>query len=395
MGSPATAGWGYLEPMRCVRVFLVALLLVVVPTACQTQAAERASSRVATGQGLSDSAFAQLVARLSEPSGYFDTDNLISNETSYLHVLDRMRALSVSGGAYIGVGPDQNFSYMVQVRPRIALIIDIRRDNLLQHLMFKAIFAASEYRVQYLSMLVGRPAPDHPGEWADRSIEEIVAYVDAAQQTMQLAGDSVIAIVRRSAIELSGDDLETIRRFHMEFMRNGLDLRFSSYGRAPRSYYPTYRQLLLETDRSGRQANFLGSEDGYQYLRAMQDSNLVVPVVGDLAGPHALREIGRVLAERGDSVSAFYVSNVEFYLMRAGTFEPFAENVAALPRAESSVLIRSYFGGGRFRAPHPLAVPGYFSTQLLQTIESFVASWEEGGFFSYWDLVNQNALELN
>src|SRR5919109_3135190 len=59
-----------------------------------------------------DSAFARLIQRLSEPGGYFDSDNLISNETSYLHVLDRMREFGAQGGVYVGVGPDQNFSYI-------------------------------------------------------------------------------------------------------------------------------------------------------------------------------------------------------------------------------------------------------------------------------------------
>ena len=97
-----------------------------------------------------DSAFAKLVQRLSEPGGYFDSDNLISNETSYLHVLDGMRRLKVQGGAYIGVGPDQNFSYIAAVRPNIAFMIDIRRDNLLEHLLFKSLFAMSRNRVEYL-----------------------------------------------------------------------------------------------------------------------------------------------------------------------------------------------------------------------------------------------------
>src|SRR5215210_4329991 len=86
-------------------------------------------------------AFAALSARLSEQGGYFDSDNLISNETSYLHVLGKLRELGVSNGVYIGVGPDQNFTYISKIRPRMAIIIDIRRDNLLQHLLFKALFA--------------------------------------------------------------------------------------------------------------------------------------------------------------------------------------------------------------------------------------------------------------
>src|SRR5690242_4938674 len=80
-------------------------------------------------KSLPDSAFAALSLRLSEASGYFDTDNLISNEDSYLHPITTLRRLGIVGGTYIGVGPDQNFSYIAQVRPGIAFILDIRRDN--------------------------------------------------------------------------------------------------------------------------------------------------------------------------------------------------------------------------------------------------------------------------
>src|SRR4051812_13420920 len=56
--------------------------------------------------------FASLSARLSEPGGYFDSDNLISNETSYQHVLGKLREMNVQGGVYVGVGPDQSFTYI-------------------------------------------------------------------------------------------------------------------------------------------------------------------------------------------------------------------------------------------------------------------------------------------
>jgi len=91
--------------------------------------------------------FASRVERLSEDGGDFDTDNLISNERSYLDVIPALNASRVSGGAYVGVGPDQNFSYIAQVRPAIAFIVDIRRDNLLLHLLFKALFAAAQNRL--------------------------------------------------------------------------------------------------------------------------------------------------------------------------------------------------------------------------------------------------------
>src|SRR5579859_2382100 len=103
--------------------------------------------------------FAQTIARLSEPNGYFDTDNLISNESSYLQVVPELARRGVHGGAYIGVGPDQNFTYIAAARPSIAFVVDIRRDNELLHLLFKALFKESRTRADYLALLVGRTPP--------------------------------------------------------------------------------------------------------------------------------------------------------------------------------------------------------------------------------------------
>src|SRR5499426_3317228 len=130
--------------------------------------------------------FAQLVEKFSEPNGYFDSDNLISNESSYLHVMGKMRQMKVSGGAYIGVGPDQSFSYIAQIRPAIVFMTDIRRDNLLQHLFFKSLFALAGNRLEYLCLLFGRPLPPEPKSWDSRSVQEIMAYLDKTTSKREL-----------------------------------------------------------------------------------------------------------------------------------------------------------------------------------------------------------------
>ena len=131
-------------------------------------------------KGLTTTEFPRLIEKISEPGGFFDTDNLISNEASYLHVLGRLRKMNVEGGAYIGVGPDQNFSYITQIRPRIAYIVDIRRDNVLEHLLFKALFAISRNRVEYLCNLTGRTVPAQSEKWNEKTINDVVALVDSA-----------------------------------------------------------------------------------------------------------------------------------------------------------------------------------------------------------------------
>ena len=58
---------------------------------------------------------------------------------------------------YLGVGPEQNFTYITAVRPRMAFILDIRRGNLQEHLLYKALFELSADRAEFLSRLFSRP----------------------------------------------------------------------------------------------------------------------------------------------------------------------------------------------------------------------------------------------
>ena len=71
-----------------------------------------------------------------------------------------------SGGVYIGVGPEQNFSYIARLRPAMAFIIDIRRENLNLHLFYKALFEVSSDRADFVSRLFSRPRPT--GIWDRR-----------------------------------------------------------------------------------------------------------------------------------------------------------------------------------------------------------------------------------
>jgi hypothetical protein len=121
-----------------------------------------------------------------------------------------------------------------------------------------------------------------------------------------------------------------------------LSLKFESRGRPARAVYPTYRDLLLATDRNGRSWNYLASEDDYQFVRSLEMQDLIVPVVGDLGGVHALAAIADLLMQRGDHLSAFYISNVETYLY-GSKYSQFVKNVQSLPRDAHSVIIRATF----------------------------------------------------
>ena len=338
--------------------------------------------------------FAALSARLSEPGGYFDSDNLISNETSYLHVLEKIREIGVSGGVYIGVGPDQSFTYIAKIRPRMAIMIDIRRDNLLQHLLFKALYGRARNRIEYLCLFFGKPFPKTRG-WEQRGVKELLEYVDNTPSDAKLFEKTLKEIrgdIQKFGITLSSADLEAVARVQRAFYSAGLDIRYSSHHRPPRSIYPTYRDLLLERDLSGQLNNYFNSEDDFQFLKRLEEQDLIVPVVGDLSGPQAMKAIAKYVAEMKERVSAFYVSNVEFYLERQGTFEKFIENVKALPVNNRSVIIRSYFNYSATR--HPQAEGDHFSTQLLQKIEDLIKLCDSGGCEAYMDIVTRDSIPL-
>jgi hypothetical protein len=375
--------------MSWIRPVVLAVGLPIVLVACGTterteSIADRSFSQI------SDSTFGSLVDRLSEPSGYFDTDNLISNEDSYLHVMGGLRRIGVEGGAFVGVGPDQGFSYIAQIRPSLAFMIDVRRDNLLQHLWFKALFTLAETRLEYLSLMFGKVRPDDLDRWTAATAREMVAALDSGElDSGEVDGDEASAIrslVRETivsfGVDLTEEDLRTVDFIHRSFIRGGVGLKFTSFGRAPNPYYPSYRDLLLATDLAGRQGNYLAREEDYQFLRELQLANRVIPVVGDLAGDHAVNAIGEEVRRRGLTVSAFYTSNVEFYLFEDGSWGRFAENLATLPRNSDSVIIRSFF-----RRRHPQAQPGFLSTQVLQRIDRLVEEWESGRLRTYFQVV--------
>ncbi len=221
------------------------------------------SAAVPSVAQLASQSLPSLVQRLSEEGGDFDTDNLISNERSFLSIVPSLKAAGVSGGAYIGVGPDQNFSYIAHVRPSIAFIIDIRRDNLLLHLLFKSLFALSRNRVEYTALLTGRPAPDRLDTWREASLERLVAYIDGAKpdgpEALQQLDHRVHDAVAASGVPLSPGDFATIERFHHTFISSGLSLKFESRGRRPQAVYPTYRDLVTATDRAVHPSSFLAT----------------------------------------------------------------------------------------------------------------------------------------
>lgn len=292
---------------------------------------------------LADEAFWRLIRETSEPDGYFDSDNLISNEDTFETVIPELKRVVPPGRVYLGVGPDQNFTYIAAIEPRLAFILDVRRGNLHVHLMYKALFELSVNRAEFLSRLFARRVPqDADSAW---SAGQMLSAFAAMPVDRQLRDRSVDAIADRlqshHQFSLAPQDLPGIARVYDQFVAGGPQLRFVSS--RPGNWYPSFQDIQTSTDADGTAWGYLSSEARFQRVKALQEANAIIPIVGNFAGPSALKGIGRYLAVHGATVGAFYTSNVERYLFQDRLWPAFVDNVAALPLTEASTFIRSCF----------------------------------------------------
>lgn len=287
---------------------------------------------------LGDQEFRALSEALSEPAGEFThSDNLVSNETYFVHLARQVRP---SGGIYIGVGPEQNYSYIARLRPEMAFIIDIRQENRDLHLIYKALFEASADRAEFVSRLFSRPLPSELGPSV--SVDELFARLGAASPDPRLYDATLASIYARldaHGLELTPHDREWIRYALTAFYSDGPEIHYARL-RPTDVPGPRYRVLMTEVDVSGQPQSYLASEEAFAFVKELHARNLIVPVVGDFAGPTALRRAGEYARQHGEVVRLFYASNVEVYLNRARQ-QAFCANLATMPHDSRSWFVVS------------------------------------------------------
>jgi hypothetical protein len=188
-------------------------------------------------------------------------------------------------------------------------------------------------------------------------VDELFAAFGSADQSEALYRQNMQTIERQlvdhHGFRLSAEDLQQLEGIYWQFFWDGPQLRYTMSAGLPGAYggggrrrgfwsnFPTYAELAQQTDWEGQPRSYLANEEMFAFLKDFEERNLLVPVVGNFAGPKALRSIGRYVRDHGESVTAFYVSNVEQYLFQDGLWEDFYRNVATFPLGDASVFIRS------------------------------------------------------
>jgi hypothetical protein len=311
---------------------------------------------------LGDREFWDLSKDSSEPDGYFRSDNLLSNETSFQRVIPELLRTIKSGGVDLGVGPEQNFTYISAIRPVMAFVIDIRHGNLDVQLMYKALFELSADRADFVSRLFSRTRPD--GLSAQSTIDEIFDAFVTAEGSKELYEKNLQAVedqlTKKHGFPLSSGDRDGIEWALGNYYRFGPRI---SYGSSLSAAVPpaivgatgvggnngvTYADLMTAHDGQGQKRGFLADEEKFAYVKDLETRNLVVPVVGDFGGDGAIRAVGRYLKRFDTTVAAFYLSNVEQFLDQDNKWTRFCASVSTLPLDETSMFIRSGRGPNRF-----------------------------------------------
>jgi hypothetical protein len=332
---------------------------------------------------LTNKEFWKMITDFSEAGGYFRSDNFISNEAGYQRVIPSLRNSIRSGGVYLGVGPEQNFTYIVAFDPKLAFIVDVRRQNMLEHLLYKALMEVSPDRVEFLSRLFSRPRPNSVDvnsspEDLIRAFEQVRPSSDLFEENVRLVTDY---LVMTKGFGLSSEDEANVRYVYHAFFDSGPDLRFTFLGGyGGFTGMPTYSDLMVEDDGHARNWNFLANEEQYRSVRSLQERNLIVPLVGDFAGPKAIRSVAGYLKQHDAAVSVFYTSNVEQYLFQDDeNWKRFYTNVGTLPLNSSSVFIRYVLNSWRLNRR---------SRTLVSPITDVVRGYDHGRIRSYYDVVD-------
>jgi hypothetical protein len=368
--------------MRLRRSLLLSVSLTAALAASALSVALFWSRAVATDQRqatsrLTDRELWKLSTDLSEQDGTFHSENLLSNEGRFQYVLPTLDKSAVQGRAYLGVGSEQNFTYIVATRPAMAFIVDIRRGNLLLHLTYKALFELSSDRAEFVSKLFSRPRPG--GLSTTSTAQQIFDAYASAEPSRALHDRNLKAIkahlTTTHGFGLTANDLEGIDFVYGAWFEGGPEMRYqltNGFGgggfggggfgggfggrRGGPGGMPSYAELMTADDGTGHARSYLATEENYRYMRDFETRNLLVPVVGDFGGPKALRAVASYLKQKALVVSTFYASNVEQYLYQNGIWDRFCGSAATLPLDAKSLLIRSRRGG--FRGAGPGGGPG-------------------------------------
>src|SRR5262249_34717122 len=223
---------------------------------------------------LSDEAFWRLTSDYSEESGSFRFEYM-SNEQEFQVVIPRLLQNRKPGGVYVGVGPEQNYTYIAALQPKMAFLVDIRRENMLEHLIYKAVFEMSANRAEFISRLFSKGTP--AGLSDKSSVSELFEAIGRAPRDAQLFTRNLQAmkdhLMKDRRFLLTRQDQLEIDALYRTFFEAGPGIPYPGRNFGGFFYGGSYADLMTATDDDGQPRSYLASEDNFQFLREMHRQN--------------------------------------------------------------------------------------------------------------------------
>lgn len=222
-------------------------------------------------------------------------DKLHYVHTNELYHNAYLKYLNNRGGAYIGVGSDQNLTFIAWAKSRFAFLMDYDPVVVWVNMINRALILASPTKEDFIAL------------WETKNWKK------------------AWKILRK---EYKGHkDLKMIVQSHKQFAYR---LRFHYLKRVKR-----WRKTWVPVDYS-----WLHTDKDYGYIRKMFQTNRIRVMKGDLLLNKSLRGIGNVCRKAGIPVRVVYLSNAEQFWHYPGHFR---KNFRNLPVDGKSILIRSIF----------------------------------------------------
>jgi hypothetical protein len=262
--------------------------------------------------------------------------------------------------------------------------------------MYKALMELSVDRDEFVSKLFSRARP--AGLDATTTPDKLFAAYVAATPDSTLYKKTFAAIKEQLAshgFAMGDSDVKSMEYVYSQFYEGGplINYSFSSGGGGGfgRGNMPTYVTLQTATDTAGKNWAYLATEANYRWLKDFETKNLLIPVVGNFAGPKAIRAVAQYLKDHQAVVSAFYTSNVEQYLFQQDDeWSRFYKNVATLPLDANSSFIRSISGGRGYTSATPQMRYGGRLASVTSGIQDIIKAFNEGKIQYYGDVIGMS-----
>ena len=333
------------------------------------------------------------------PQSNYTMDCFVTSEVCHNDVIAKCRPDShgTGTGAYIGVGPCQNLTYIGALRPRLAIICDSRPDNLIEHLMFKMLIERAASPLDYLLQLFSRVLERPPGTDL-REAEDLVAAFELGTPDPETFRDNLEWLRSEAKRRWEFDDgqLDRLSYLYGEFFGKQLSITAVNKECAEALGSPTLRDVILARNSYRRNFHFLTDADRFGYVRQMHMEDRIIPMLGNFCSAASIELINDLLGEFGERADTIYLSNIEDYVVGryfldshgvadepnpegilkdeyAENYAQFVDHLSAIDSTPDAFLLRFIFQGERWGR-----TVGEDLEPTVSRLETFLAAYRRG-----------------